>query len=231
MSTVTLYENPKELTYLWQSASVCLRAFSDSSYFRFLGKTPEDAITDPIDPARHEYQYKEYIHRRLHPRKLLVCAVKDTKVVGYAWWSLPVSLAREETLYEKIYRMSVDTKEKFRDYLFPPKWLHRGRCKVYAKAKEACEEIFLGSNEVDKEWYLVALAVDPDYQRQGIGQMLVSYGLDLVQKRGEKVYLIATVPGEGLYTKMGFKKLGNLDARLGEASNTEAFMVWEGKSE
>lgn len=48
------------------------------------------------------------------------------------------------------------------------------------------------------------LAVDPKWQRNGIGQMLVQWGLEKAQKEGIPAGLEASEAGCPLYLKWGF---------------------------
>jgi GNAT superfamily N-acetyltransferase len=233
MSEIKLVENPKEETYYWQSGAIYLQAFSKGSYFNFICKTTEDADCGqvPLDPVRHRYHTKQYLHRALNPRQSLVCAMKDDEVVGYAWWVLPASLAREEAIWQKIYRKIIEKKDKLHERVFPPKWRDNGRFYVYWRAEEECENQYLGS-EVDQTWCLAVLAVRPEFQRQGIGKMLVDFGLRQAQERGEKAYTEASEFGKGLYLQKGFKIAGGVQVNGHRGVTfTNPFMVWEPKVE
>jgi ribosomal protein S18 acetylase RimI-like enzyme len=232
MSEIILLEHPKERTYYSECAAVFLRAFSDGGFLRFISKTPEDAVTDrdPLDPKRHKFQSKQLLHRALKPRGLLVCAIKDGKVVGYAWWDLPASLARKETIWQKIYRKTIEFKDQFNGKFFPPEWRDNGRFHAFWRAEAECEKKYLGS-DIDRAWYLDTLAVLPEYQRQGIGKMLVDYGLHRAQERGEKAYTQASEFGKGLYLQKGFKIVGDQVNSHGGVTYRNPFMVWEPKSE
>ncbi|KAK0634203.1 acyl-CoA N-acyltransferase [Immersiella caudata] len=71
----------------------------------------------------------------------------------------------------------------------------------------------LGPDGYAKMWYLIILAVDPSYQRRGIGRKLVRWGLDqAAAAEGQKVFLIATPEGKPLYESLGFQVLGGFDA-------------------
>lgn len=49
------------------------------------------------------------------------------------------------------------------------------------------------------------LMVEPAYQRQGIGQMIVKYGCDLADRDQVPCYVDGSPRGKGLYEKMGFE--------------------------
>lgn len=54
-------------------------------------------------------------------------------------------------------------------------------------------------------WYLVVLAVHPSYQRRGIGQMLLQWGIDQASAESVPIGLEATPEGLKLYERKGFK--------------------------
>ncbi|KAI1337259.1 acyl-CoA N-acyltransferase [Xylariaceae sp. FL0016] len=55
--------------------------------------------------------------------------------------------------------------------------------------------------------YLPTMAVHPDYQRRGIGRLLMQWGIDMAEKLGLPIYLEATDAGFPLYKSMGFERL------------------------
>lgn len=66
---------------------------------------------------------------------------------------------------------------------------------------------------------MLSIAVDPDYQRRGIGKRLMMAGLDLLRKSGvEKVMLevrAGNAPAQHIYQKMGFREVGRFEDRGG----------------
>lgn len=59
-------------------------------------------------------------------------------------------------------------------------------------------------------WFLHVLGVDPDYQRQGIGRVLVKVGMDFAEKEGCPTYLEATKEGMGLYSQLGWGMIAKI---------------------
>lgn len=55
---------------------------------------------------------------------------------------------------------------------------------------------------------LAFLATHPKYQRQGAGTAIVKWGIDRANELGISAYLEATKPGEPLYKKLGFRRIG-----------------------
>ncbi|KAJ7744681.1 acyl-CoA N-acyltransferase, partial [Mycena metata] len=54
---------------------------------------------------------------------------------------------------------------------------------------------------------LSLMAVDPKYQRRGIGQALLQWGLDRADAEGLEVYLESSEDGLRLYEKNGFESV------------------------
>jgi ribosomal protein S18 acetylase RimI-like enzyme len=63
------------------------------------------------------------------------------------------------------------------------------------------------------------LAVSPDYRRRGVGEKLVSWGIQQADKEGVDSVLEATIDGGKLYRKLGFEDVGPIEFK----SVTEKF--------
>lgn len=75
-------------------------------------------------------------------------------------------------------------------------------------------------------WLLANLVVHEDYQRQGIGALLLKWGLDQAEAERVPVGVESSFAGLRLYEKMGFRTFRNL--RYGEKEKeTMPEMVWE----
>jgi predicted N-acetyltransferase YhbS len=57
--------------------------------------------------------------------------------------------------------------------------------------------------------------VDPEYQRQGIGSMLVQWGCEEADTHGRDSFLISSPAGIRLHTKFGFKSVGEVHTSTG----------------
>lgn len=55
-----------------------------------------------------------------------------------------------------------------------------------------------------EHWYLELIATRADYQRRGLGVMLVQWGIDRADEEGWECYLDSTPEGKRLYHKLGF---------------------------
>ena len=64
------------------------------------------------------------------------------------------------------------------------------------------------------EWYLDSFAVAPAYQNKGIGTKTMEHFIEVMRDRGEKILSlnvdVNNEPAKHVYTKTGFKKVGQL---------------------
>ena len=72
-------------------------------------------------------------------------------------------------------------------------------------------------------WCLSAVAVDPDHQCQGIGKTLIEWGIEQASQDNVPVCLEASAKGIGLYEKLGFKVVNELEWE----GITIMAMMWE----
>lgn len=79
----------------------------------------------------------------------------------------------------------------------------------YIAKMETCKQRIWGDNR--DYWYVSALLVDPDYQRQGLGARLLAEGLKLVDATHKPVYLETGPLAKGFYEKMGFEAKGEFE--------------------
>jgi GNAT superfamily N-acetyltransferase len=55
------------------------------------------------------------------------------------------------------------------------------------------------------------LMVDPSYQRQGIGQKLLDWGIETADREGIVAWLFCRPPGYKLYERNGYKVVQSID--------------------
>lgn len=101
-------------------------------------------------------------------------------------------------------------------YLTPSKW-RRGEIswlsgdereraeKLVSPLWEAREKLWLDQRYL----YCHVVAVHPDYQRLGIGQMLMDFGLGVARSANLPVYIESSRDGIRLYEKIGCRRLKN----------------------
>lgn len=62
--------------------------------------------------------------------------------------------------------------------------------------------------------YMAILAVEPKFQRMGIGKKLLEWGLDMADREGLETFIEASPAGKPLYEKMGWRVVGFTDVDL-----------------
>ncbi|KAL2127087.1 hypothetical protein VTI74DRAFT_11366 [Chaetomium olivicolor] len=120
---------------------------------------------------------------------------KPEEVVGFAQWQAPA----ESTALSEL-------KEADNGPL-PPSLDQEALREIFEVLNKETKKV-LGPDGHSKMWYLMLLAIDPAYQRRGIGKMLMRHGLDLVAQAGKDAFLVATPEGRGLYQSVGFRHIG-----------------------
>ncbi|KAF2830387.1 hypothetical protein CC86DRAFT_367163 [Ophiobolus disseminans] len=61
---------------------------------------------------------------------------------------------------------------------------------------------------LDKRYlYCHVIAVHPDYQRKGVGQLLMDFGIGVAQKAELPIYIESSQEGVRLYEKLGCRRL------------------------
>ena len=78
-----------------------------------------------------------------------------------------------------------------------------------------------------QQWHLDFLCVHPEYRRQGLGKMLVQWGVDRAVEEKVVCGLEASGMGKGLYEGLGFRVLGVQDVFDDEGSRGYV-MMWDG---
>lgn len=84
------------------------------------------------------------------------------------------------------------------------------------------------TGDIEEHWHLKMLAVDPKWQRNGIGQMLVRWGLEKAQNEGVSAGLEASDAGGPMYLKLGFEEIGKFTAPGGKV--LFPILLWRPKS-
>jgi GNAT superfamily N-acetyltransferase len=72
-----------------------------------------------------------------------------------------------------------------------------------------------------KHFLMMILAVDPEFQRKGIGKKLLEWGLEKADAEGVQCWIDASPAGKGLYEKMGWREVDVVDVDLGKWGGEE----------
>jgi ribosomal protein S18 acetylase RimI-like enzyme len=227
MANVQLHTGPYP-SYSHEAAVIQTLAFANSPLSTYWASTPADADSstlEKIHPYRLRRVARDHTMREAQPGVFVVYAMIDGVVAGYAVWGVPKALWRSETIAEIIYRKSIAYKNAIEDWMFPAWWIVPERFQKFREAQVECIEKFCP--DIDHTWYLKVLCVHPSYQRKGVGTVLVNWGLKHAQARGENAYLEASDFGKGLYIKLGFREVGDLEVEEGVKKVVLPCMLWE----
>jgi predicted N-acetyltransferase YhbS len=74
---------------------------------------------------------------------------------------------------------------------------------------------------------LEGFAVHPNWQRKGVGSMLVKKCLESVDANHAKCYVHSSRAGKSLYEKFGFKMMGVVTIDLKEFGDYEPHTTWD----
>lgn len=73
---------------------------------------------------------------------------------------------------------------------------------------------------------LEGLAVHPNWQRKGVGSMLISKFLESVDADYPKCYVVSSRTGKPLYERFGFKMMGAVSVDLEEFGDYEPYVTF-----
>ena len=121
------------------------------------------------------------------------------KVVGIAIWVLQ-PVARTQEQYDK------EAAEKGPNTHSPS--ANGALLDAMDAAMTASKKKYLG---LEPYLYLRILAIDPAYQRRGVGSLLLDQGMEIADRCGIQSYLEATKVGRPLYAKYGYEDRENMD--------------------
>ncbi|KAE8837580.1 hypothetical protein PTNB85_04915 [Pyrenophora teres f. teres] len=99
-------------------------------------------------------------------------------------------------------------------YVTPSDWKKGEVVWLQGKERERAESFLLPLwNIREKLWlneryaYCHVMAVHPDFQRRGVGELIFKFGTAIAQQAGLPLYIESSKKGTRLYEKMGCKKL------------------------
>ncbi|CAN9109141.1 unnamed protein product [Alternaria alternata] len=200
---------PKDAPHI---AALHVQAFSSNVLMRAIYPTP--AIW-----AAFQGSVEEKFTADIHDPNMTVLVARHTdeagtgeqgKIVGYAVWCHPVRT--EGTAWKPpAWKLPAGT-----DWSVLRPWL--------AAAGKVSREVIGDRPHYDLTW----LAVSSDYARQGIGSMLLRWGLDLCDKEGVPACLDSTVQAaETFYQKAGFTERGRIRLPVSAEMYEEVACVYE----
>ena len=133
------------------------------------------------------------------------------EVVGYAIWSRRGNseTAKRWRQSQESWRATIEVallriEEWYLDTIKADKSLD------YSKRDQLRTAPSTDFEDVDEMWKLNNLATDPRFQHRGVGGMLIAWGQEQARRENVCVGLTASIVGQGVYRKKGFRMYGVL---------------------
>jgi GNAT superfamily N-acetyltransferase len=186
-------------------ASLCASAFFNGGLF---GAT--------IHPYRNEYPDDVAIFWRnwirgdfAEPRdQIIVCTALENgaeKITGMATWQRQGDDEGAKQAMDEWNEVDPDAWEKVD--LSTNRAMDPSKQKLMQEAYPFFKAFWEGNTNGiprSRNWYLHLCAVHPDYQKQGVGQQLVMWGLDRARRENVHASVLASYLGDAFYLKCGF---------------------------
>ncbi|KAH8433008.1 GNAT family N-acetyltransferase [Aspergillus melleus] len=174
-------------------------------------------------PREHASSYEAYMHESLRSklRDPTITSLKvvdkslsgDASIVGYARWKFPISNDQHQ---ESTPQESQNSEEPSKSPNVPfPAHANKQLMDFFGSQITKLRGQFV---DPTRDFVLDFLATDPAHQGRGVGKVMLKYGLDELDRRGNggKAYLESTAVGMPVYRKFGFAPLGAIEIPLAE---------------
>ncbi|KAL0941495.1 GNAT family [Colletotrichum truncatum] len=177
-------------------------------------------------PHRQEYPecWRSRINRMLHSSLVkpgvygFVCVTDDEdpadwprdQIIGYSWWEYngpaddPLSSKWRQNnsgISNAVERTLMDWHSRYVNFFQLDKSVSRERQAAFYREGAERGNPFA---PLKSFWNLIVLGVHPDWQGRGAGKKLMRWGLDRSAEDKVPIILIASTPGQRMYTRMGF---------------------------
>ena len=224
-------------------ATAGANAFADDNLFLFL--------------RPHKFRYPTYLrshfvrvlHKRLNAPGLVGRAIVSDdndkwydesvggEVMGYALWerrgnAFDHKFWGEDSIGRLFERFAVELETKHSNFFRLDKSSDYGNLQAYLDAANAGGSIFETCLEQYPEHiWLAFLAVDPKFQRKGVGKRLMQWGMKRADVESIPLGLTSSPAGEKLYFDCGFEQVGVFLLEHGETVIEDKCMIRWGKVE
>ena len=224
-------------------ATAGANAFADDNLFLFL--------------RPHKFRYPTYLrshfvrvlHKRLNAPGLVGRAVVSddndewydentgSEILGYATWErrgndFDRKFWGEDSIGKLFERFAVELEMKHSNFFRLDKSYDYDNLQTYLDAANAGDSIFETCLEGHPEhMWLAFLAVDPKFQRRGVGKRLMQWGMKRADAESIPLGLTSSPAGEKLYFDCGFREVGVFLLEHGETVIEDKCMIRWGKVE
>jgi GNAT superfamily N-acetyltransferase len=133
---------------------------------------------------------------------------KCKRIVGVAIWTLQPTQLTATQLAEQEEEKEKDKGDAAGGNEFSPS-ANMALLTAFRSAMTATAKLHIKPGE--PHLYLKIIAIDPSYQRKGVGSALLDTGLAVADRLNIKAYLEATPVGRALYERYGWRDVGWLE--------------------
>jgi len=204
----------------------------------------DDEAEEYFNPRRHEFPEDYAMSWRrmlqtffLQPNVLILVA--ETMVtqplqgqqciaIGFVVWMFdpfgvnpsgtkPKDLDLEKNSFsESFWRKVLPLRTRVELYFHPDRTVDPEAAKSFPPAQQKeIQECWSGEYRV--HWHVGKIAVDPKWQRQGVGTILMVWGFKQSEKDGVVMGLESVKNGYEFYKKLGFREIGEIACRRPDA--------------
>lgn len=180
--------------------------------------------------------------RYLNPRSIGFVAVSAAAPgipVGYAQFirlgndeAARRLVSQQASLWLSVKRWWFNLRTWIENLVWPDRSVDREAMQVFEASAEVDDQKFWESDEMkaryQDRWHVQSLVVSSQYQRRGLGRILMNEVLRRAQDDGVVVGLEASEDGEKLYRSLGFELRGRFSMILGE--EVGGIMMWSPKN-
>lgn len=205
----------------------------------------DSPLTAFLCPHRHKYpndvvrRFARMMHGRyLDPRSIGFVAVSAAAPgipVGYAQFirlgddkAAKRLVAEQAAFWRTVKRWWFGLWSWIENLVWPDRSVDMGALRVLHASAEVDDWKYWQSDEMkaryQARWHVQSLVVSSEYQRRGLGRMLLTEALRRAQDEGVVVGLEASEDGEKLYRSLGFELRGRFSANFGDELG--GIMMW-----
>lgn len=181
--------------------SVNLAAFEDNFFNDHIWPRRPEYMPSTIAWLRERY-LAGFLRDEEVTHKLVDTSVTPNRIAAWSRWIVPHTLSAEEKSRRQVLSDTeealIASKKKTR---FPEGVQEDLAIRFFGTLGEIQKRLI----DPSQTWVLSLLAVDPAYQRRGLGTVVLKYMLEQVNASGNKAYLEAMPAGHGLYKKLGWE--------------------------
>ncbi|KAL9597559.1 MAG: hypothetical protein Q9219_005061 [cf. Caloplaca sp. 3 TL-2023] len=159
---------------------------------------------EPQLKKEYDIQYYEKSFAQAHLIGNVMHKIIDTetgKIVAASKWIYPVTLTPEQEAQKEELNLSRSYPEGTNVELYEGFFKE-----IDAKRKHYCNN--------ERDYFLHILIVSPDYQRRGLGSMLIREGLAAADRDNAKAYIEASPKGLQLYLRHGWKVVDRVEVDM-----------------